>query len=109
MEEGITWFKDKGSSTTTMAVEANDNQQAMKTQQPNVFLGLGNTQCEQGDFAGALPYFQKALTLNLQQSLDIYINFGDSFSQCGRFSEAIAAYQEAIALESDNPHIYIHT
>ena len=54
------------------------------------------------DFAAAIDCYQKVIGLQPDRA-DVYLRLGDAFKKRQQFDRAIAAYQQAIALEPQQP------
>ncbi|ELS00755.1 amino acid adenylation enzyme/thioester reductase family protein [Xenococcus sp. PCC 7305] len=105
VEEGVTWFKQKGSTTTIVPVEVVN---AIRSQPENaaVYLGRGNSQFEKGDMARAIISYQKAIAVDPQQSAALYQNLGIALADQENLSAAIVAYKKALELETSNGELY---
>jgi len=57
--------------------------------------------CRQGDFAGGVDYFDRALDVDAN-ACDALDNRGNALFSLGRFDEALASYDRAIALRPGN-------
>ena len=67
---------------------------------------LAKAMMAQRNIQGAIASYQKALALQPEQPVWVYIGMGDALNQNGQVDEAIAAYQKAIELSPDNPNPY---
>ncbi|GAB4459995.1 MAG: hypothetical protein OHK0037_06410 [Elainellaceae cyanobacterium] len=56
----------------------------------------------------ALEDFEKALALEPEGNFAAHVGRGDALSQLERYEEAIAAYEQAIALKNDYPEAWIN-
>ena len=65
-------------------------------------LNIAQRSCEASDFAAASDCYQKVLGLQPHRA-DIYLKLGDTFKSQQQFERAIAAYQQAIDLEPEQP------
>ncbi|AOW99810.1 hypothetical protein BJP34_10410 [Moorena producens PAL-8-15-08-1] len=108
VEEGITWFKHKGSKTTTVQVSVNPDPHEITKEQANseVYRRRGDSAFEKGDFETAILNYQNALQLSPSGPVEVYKNLGDALSQKQKFSEAITAYTEALKLQPDHEQVY---
>ncbi|AOY80290.1 condensation domain-containing protein [Moorena producens JHB] len=108
VEEGITWFKDFGSQTTTVEVSVNPEQETITLEQdnPEVYRCRGHWEFEKGDVDRAIINYQKALQLDPSGPVEVYQNLGDALSQQKQFPLAITAYTKALQLQPDNGHVY---
>jgi tetratricopeptide (TPR) repeat protein len=70
------------------------------------FLSMGITLANQGDFAGAVPYFKRSIDADPGLAL-AYYNLGLSCFNLGRFAEAREALGEAVALAGDDREILL--
>ena len=73
---------------------------------PEAYNNLGNYYAKTGRLEKAIPFYEKALSLN-SNFTEAYNNLGLIYAKKGRFDEAIAEYKKAINI---NPHVAeIHT
>ncbi|MEM9273913.1 MAG: condensation domain-containing protein [Cyanobacteria bacterium P01_F01_bin.143] len=109
VEEGVTWFKQKGSKAEIIRVTVAASPVSKKLQSENVaiYSKLGNSLLEKGDTKRAILNYQKALALNPQECADgeLYQNLGVAFTRQQNWVEAIAAYTEAIRLQPQNAYL----
>ncbi|ELS02825.1 amino acid adenylation enzyme/thioester reductase family protein [Xenococcus sp. PCC 7305] len=113
VEEGVTWFKDQGSATTIVEVQIVNNLTeisrqniTLKAKKSDLALQEGHIFYEKGDFESAIISYQKAITLNPQQPVEVYQNLGNALSQKTEWANAIAAYQKALTLAPENAELY---
>ena len=115
VEEGVTWFKDKGSETAVVDVEVFSPQPELQKSQkidisPEYDLESlrqqGHLCFERGDFVSAIAFYQSAIKLAPQQPSQVYQNLGMALSDREDFDAAIIAYNKALELEADNAELY---
>ncbi|MBR8829370.1 MAG: tetratricopeptide repeat protein [Gomphosphaeria aponina SAG 52.96 = DSM 107014] len=107
VEEGVTWFRNKGSQITIVQVEVISSE-AGKNPEKNAefYRNLGDKQFGKGDAASAIVSYEKAISLNPEQPFKVYQNLGDALSQKEQYAAAITAYAVAIKIEENHGNIY---
>ena len=90
VEEGVTWFKQKGSKSTKIKVQVVTSSETPKSLSENVdiYLSQGNSQFKRGNTERAIISYQKALLLNPQEPDELYQNLGDAFFEVLRQATA---------------------
>ena len=83
-------------------------QELIKSQpnNPTFHDELAQTQAQKGIAREAIFNYKRALKLGIKNKFWTYKNLGDALTTEQRLDEAILAYQEAIKLNSNNPHVY---
>ena len=67
---------------------------------------LGKLLARKGDFSAAETAYQTALpgTWYKGDRIEIYNDLGDAFASAGQYDQAVAAYQDSLALSADQPY-----
>lgn len=116
VEEGITWFKHKGSSPTFVKVQVQESHFSHKSfsamadnttplhWQAN--RDLADAQFHKGQLDLAIANYKQAILLNPQQSFAVYFNLSMALVSQRKLPEALSACQTAIQLEPYNAQIY---
>lgn len=68
---------------------------------PRVYVSLGAALCRLGRYDEALPYFEKAQTIDSTVTFEIQYHKGYFQTRAGNFEEAIALYEQSIQLKPD--------
>ena len=106
VEEGITWFQDKDSTTTKIPVEVIHSEQTSTQNNSDFYHQEGNYCFKKGDMESAIINYQKAIKLNPNQPAEVYQKLGDAYSQQEKFSESIVFCNKALELDSNNAQLY---
>lgn len=68
---------------------------------PRVYVSLGAALCRLGRYDEALPYFEKAQTVDSTVTFETHYHKGYFQTRAGNFEEAIALYEQSIQLKPD--------
>jgi amino acid adenylation domain-containing protein len=129
VEEGVTWFKQKGSDTAVLQVmvTANTEEQGnfdrieskveidisplpTSNESPNSetlpYRKLGDDRFEKGDFVGAIEFYKKAIESQDDSLSNLDLNLGKALGETGKVSEAIACYERLIQSQPNWADLY---
>lgn len=90
---------------TNLAMQAIDRIDMQQLQEPNALDTAGVSLSRIGFHEQALPYFEKAITLN-HTRFQYFYNYGMSLKFAGQFAAAETAYHQAIALHPEHAPSY---
>lgn len=129
LEEGVTWFKQKGSETVMVNVEVRvdtrkpENLDRLEQQATNprsqrqtsndsptsgtlLYRQLGEERFGKGDFIGAIDFYQKAIESEPNPPFELYFDLGKALSETGKTAEAIACYEKVIQEQPEFAQVY---
>lgn len=125
VEEGITWFKDRGSETNIVEIEVRSsaNNVSDKSIQINshsnnktgiisslknleLYLDRGNYYYQNGDMESAILNYNRAIKIAPKQNLTVHKNLGNALSERGNYITAIDIFQQALKIEANNAELW---
>ncbi len=107
VEEGITWFKYKGSKTANIVVKIEQNSQIKNVEHTNIqeYIEQGNVAYEKGDIQTAINYYEQVIKAQPDLEAKVILNLGLALAQNQKTEKAINYLEKALLLTSNNPKI----
>ncbi len=107
VEEGITWFKYKGSKPANIVVKIEQNSQIKNVEHTNIqeYIEQGNVAYEKGDIQTAINYYEQVIKAQPDLEAKVILNLGLALAQNQKTEKAINYLEKALLLTSNNPKI----
>ncbi|MBK9385893.1 MAG: tetratricopeptide repeat protein [Planctomycetes bacterium] len=107
VEEGLTWFVDRGSQTLKQIVDVVPSVPAEIRPTAEALVASGQEHFERGDLKSAIRCYQQAIALRASLPGELYTRLGDALMEEERSYEAVEVYERALAQSPEDPSTHL--
>ncbi len=105
VEEGITWFVDRGSKTTRLRVQVSDASTPAPRSSGTAaadWLSAGRAAAARGDAESAIACLHGALEAGVDAPAPVHAELGEALLRAGRAREAVAQFERSLMAGGDS-------